>query len=357
MLGGSSVYAQTLYRVSSGTTHTLNAVFFPVDDSGNTGNNGYIVGDSGSVCITSDGGYSWSGLPTGVTTNFYTEYFNDSANGAFAGDDGTIYVVLQDNPPIKVSLPESNPIYSITFPDIDSYDTAIVTGAQGLFYKSVDSGKTWKKIALPAAAQKFDFHGTDYFDNDTYWIVGQDGLVLYTEDGGSTWTRYPVPTVGTPTTKTLYSIYFPDDGSSTGWIVGDQCLFLTTDGGDTWTSISTTDSLRLVAGWDSTDAYAVGLHGQILYTSDRSDWTEYPSGTTANLYGFDFPDSLFFVGDSGLILTTQPPVAQPATFEIVTPLPHFISFQFVKDGGDSTYDGALIANTSNVPLTITKNIG
>jgi len=165
------VYGQTLYRANSGTNLTLRAVDFP-DDS-----NGYIVGNSGAIVITSDGGNTWSIEPSGLSLNFYTEFFNDSANGAFAGDDGTIYTVLQDNAPIKVTLPESNPIYGMTFP---SYDTGVVCGADGLFYMTTDSGKNWKKKTLmPQALQKITFYGTDYFDDDTYWIVGQDGLALY----------------------------------------------------------------------------------------------------------------------------------------------------------------------------------
>ena len=344
------VYGQTLYRANSGTNLTLRAVDFP-DDS-----NGYIVGNSGAIVITSDGGNTWSIEPSGLSLNFYTEFFNDSANGAFAGDDGTIYTVLQDNAPIKVTLPESNPIYGMTFP---SYDTGVVCGADGLFYMTTDSGKNWKKKTLmPQALQKITFYGTDYFDDDTYWIVGQDGLALYTEDDGTTWQRYPVPTVGTPTTKTLYSIYFPDDGSATGWIVGDQCLFLTTDGGDDWTSIPTTDSLRCVAGWDSTDAYAVGLNGSIFYTSDRNDWSSLASGTTANFYGFDYTDDyLYFSGDSGIILTTLPPVVvQPPpqpNFEVVGPnSSDTVLFGAILDGTDSTNSNAMIKNLTSVPVTI-----
>jgi photosystem II stability/assembly factor-like uncharacterized protein len=345
------VNGQTLYRGMSGTGLTLRALDFP-DDS-----NGYVVGNSGAIVITTDGGNSWTIEPSGLSLNFYTEFFNDSANGAFAGDNGTIFTVLQDNAPIKVSLPESNPIYGMTFP---SYDTGVVCGANGLFYMTIDSGKSWKKKTLmPPGYQKIAFYGTDYFDDDSYWIVGQDGLALYTPDDGATWQRYPVPTVGTPTTNTLYSIYFPDDGSSTGWIVGDQCLFLTTDAGDDWTSIPTTDSLRCVAGWDSTDAYAVGLNGSIFYTSDRSDWNTLASGTTANLYGFDYTDDyLYFCGDSGLILTTLPPiVVQPPqpNFEVIGPgSSSTISFGSVPVGFDSTNSNATIVNLTSVPDTIIR---
>src|ERR1017187_3251355 len=144
----SSLSAQTLYRVNSGTKQRLNSVFFASDSDG------FAVGDSGVISITTNGGYSWFVVPSAVSLDFYAEFFNDSANGAFAGDEGTIYTILQDNPPVKVSLPESVSVYGMTFP---SYDTGVVCGTAGLFYMTTDSGKTWKKKTLPVAAQKYDY--------------------------------------------------------------------------------------------------------------------------------------------------------------------------------------------------------
>jgi photosystem II stability/assembly factor-like uncharacterized protein len=330
--------SQTLYRVESGSNQTLHSVLFVSDYEG------LAAGDSGTIFFTSDSGHTWQTASQPFKGNLNTIYYNDSANGAFAGDSGTVLVELKGKPPVRVTLPESNPIYGMTFP---SYDTGVVCGAKGLFYMTTDSGKSWKKKSLPLAAQKFDYHGTDYFDDDTYWLVGQSGLVLYTEDAGTTWQRITVPT-----TKNLYSIIFPDS-SGTGWIVGDQTLLLTIDGGDTWASIDTTDSLRFVSGWDSTHAYAVGLHGAILYTSNRSNWYSLASGTTANLYGFAFPDSLFFVGDNGSILTTMLP-PQP-NFEVIGPnSSNTVLFGAILDGVDSTNSNAIIKNLTSVPVTITS---
>ncbi len=335
----------TLYRANSETKQTLHAVLFPTDTLG------AAVGNSSTISVTLDGGYSWQIDPPTTDVNLYTEFFSDSANGALAGDSGTILISLQSSRPTKVSLPETNPIYGMTFP---SYDTGIVCGASGLFYMTTDSGKTWNKKTLPAGAQKYDFHGTDYFDDDTYWLVGQNGTVLYTESDGDHW-----QVISVPTTRDLYSIYFPDDGSSTGWIVGDSTLLITIDGGDNWASIGTTDKLRSVEGWDSTDAYAVGLNGQILFTTNRSNWNTLPTGTTANLYGFDYTDDwLYFVGDSGIILTTLPQTAPPPPYQ-----PNFVvegdfsvpgselSFGNIPDGMNAA-DDATVINVSNVPVTI-----
>ncbi len=348
LLGANVAQSQTLYRANSGTKRTLNAVWFWSDSSG------VSVGDSAIISVSFNGGNTWQlrsmPLSEPFAGNFYTEFLNDSANGSIAGDNGTIFTIIQSDY-LKITLPDTNAIYGMTFP---SYDTGVVCGAAGLFYMTTDSGKTWNKKTLPVAAQKYDYHGTDYFDDDTYWLVGQKGIVLYTEDDGKNWQQITVPT-----TKDLYSIYFPDDGSSTGWIVGDSTLLITIDGGDNWASIGSPDSLRSVAGWDSTDAYAVGLNGKIIYTSNRSNWNTLPTGTSANLYGFDYTDDwLYFAGDSGIILTTLPPVVQP-------PIPNFVlegddtvpgselTFGNILDGTNSE-DNASLYNVSAAPITITR---
>ena len=279
-----------LYRMTSHTIQTLHSVWFASETYGSA------TGDSGTICLTPYGVKDWVSIREPFVGNFYTQFFNDSITGAYAGDSGVIYTEL-GNRQVIIKLPESNAIYGMTFP---SYDTGAVCGAAGSFYMTTDSGKIWNKITLPTEAQKIDFHGTDYFDDDTYWLVGQKGTVLYTENDGKNWEHILVPT-----SSDLYSINFPDS-TGAGWIVGDQVLLYTLDDGNTWQREGRYDSLRFVAGWDSTDAYAVGMHGEITHTTDGITWNSIPSGTSANLYGLDFPDSLFFVGDSGLILTTLP---------------------------------------------------
>jgi len=294
----SSVLGQTLYRQHSGTAERLNSIFFPVDDL-----HAFAVGDSATVFFTTDAGTTWNSDSEIVHFGFHGSLrgisLNDFSNGAFVGDSGRIFTLLQDEFR-AVQLPEPKTIYAITFP---SYDTAVLCGASGLCYKSVDSAKTWKKLTLPVLAQSLDYHSVDYFDDSTYWLVGARGVVLYTEDAGTTWQRIPVPT-----TKDLYSICFPDS-TGAGWIVGDSTLLYTTDGGDDWKSVPTSARLRFVTGYDSLHGYAAGLSGTLLATHDLNDWSPLATGTIANFNGIDIPDSLYVCGDSGIIVSTLPNVS------------------------------------------------
>ena len=309
------VHAQQLFRQTTHISATLHSISFLTDSDA------IAIGSRGTIIGSSDQGSVWRSLLLHPQFNgtLNASYHNDSANGAMVGDSGVIYATVQGYE-ARLDLPEKKSIYDITFP---SYQTSIVAGAQGLAYRSFDSGKTWTKMTLPLVARGVDYHGVDYFDDSTYWLVGRGGTVLYTENAGATWQRIIVPT-----TNDLYSINFPD-ASLNGWIVGDQTILYTNDGGDSWFSVPTSENLRKVVGYDSLHAYACGLNGALLSTSDLTTWTPIPTGTTANLYGLDIPDSLYVCGDSGLILSTVPLqnsltfLVRGATFKKPVPLGNF----------------------------------
>lgn len=319
---GSSVgFAQTLYRQHSGLDISFLGVSFATDRFG-------VVCGLGTAeygeATTLDGGQTWK-ISDGPRDHNCVRFF-DSLTGCVGGYK-YVQSFVSGRWAAEPQLPASGGIYGIDYP---SADTVIAVGGQGTICKSIDSGKTWTKIEPPKLLANRDFFGVTYFDDSSYWIVGAGGIVLYTEDAGTTWQRIPVPT-----TNDLYSICFPSDGM-TGWIVGDQTLLYTRDAGDTWASIPTTANLRAIDGYDST-GFAVGLHGVLLTTNDLVHWSPIETGTTANFYGLDIPDSLYVVGDSGIILTTLPPPT--LRFQV-----QGIDFGTIQLGG-SVHDSLRIQNT------------
>src|SRR3990172_13295412 len=69
------------YEQSSGTTSNLNSVHF--EDA----NNGWAVGDSGTILLTTNGGTDWTPILSGTTNDFNDICFTDANNGwAVAGD-------------------------------------------------------------------------------------------------------------------------------------------------------------------------------------------------------------------------------------------------------------------------------
>ena len=75
-----------------------------------------------------------------------------------------------------------------------------------------------------------ELYGLSFADEDEGWVVGADGVILHTRNGGETWIQQESGTV-----CDLHSVAFvtPKDG----WVVGFNTLLRTTDAGETWTDI------------------------------------------------------------------------------------------------------------------------
>ncbi|MEO0249774.1 MAG: DUF6519 domain-containing protein, partial [candidate division WOR-3 bacterium] len=122
------------------------------------------------------------------------------------------------------------------------------------------------KIGVYAA----DLFGVYFVDNKTGWgwVVGSHSTILFTMDGGKNWTRQRPP-VGV--TENLHGVYFVD--ASHGWTVGEGGTILATiDGGSTWTKQipppGVTENLHGVYFVDASHGWTVGEGGTILATID-----------------------------------------------------------------------------------------
>ena len=331
---------QTLHREFTGRGAELNAISFPTDSIG------VAVGDSGVTMVTADAGATWSKIPLLSTDVLYAAFFNDQNSGAIGGDNGRMYVTAGQSR-FPVQLPEIGTIYGITYP---SYDVAIAVGGSGLIYRTLDSGRTWKKIPPPPIVAGRDLYGVESFNATTYWVVGHGGLALYTPDGGVTWdTSY------LNTKNDLYSVSFPDSSGS-GWIVGDQVLFYSSDNGTSWSQNRLQNSalLRQVIGYDTLHAYAVGLSGTMLTTSNAVDWTPIETGTTANFWCLSVPDTnfIYIAGDSAIVMTNQALTKPKPTFSVTNDI-----FDSIVVGSSEVNSNLIITNNSNQDtLVITSAI-
>lgn len=175
--GGTAWLSQT---TNTGTTKSLNCVFFPVGDT-----IGYIAGDSGKVLKNGITGNVWTELATGTSVNLKSAFFVSVSVGWAVGDSGKIL-------------------------------------------KTTNAGINWSPLSLGSS---IILRSVFFTSSLIGYVVGDNGLVRKTTDGGATW---GLSNTGISTTKQLNSIVF---SSVTGWTVGsniDSNIYKTTNSAGTW---------------------------------------------------------------------------------------------------------------------------
>ena len=139
------------------------------------GQQGWAVGNKGTLIVTIDGGKTWQARKTHVTADLQSVHFVDTKTGWAVGDFGTVIT-------------------------------------------TTDGGKTWKKQESPWRDTLWSVH---FADSKIGWAVGERGKVIATTDGGKTWLKQEgsVPV-------NLLSVHFAD--AMTGWAVGERGMVIAT---------------------------------------------------------------------------------------------------------------------------------
>lgn len=179
--------------------------------------------------------------------------------------------------------------------------TAWSVSSYGGVVRTSDGGNSWEAIN---GTQCYALNDICLAEDQTLWCVGNAGVVIRSTDGGDTWENQSEHKLDE---LDLKGCYFENDDC--GWVVGEESIFYTSDGGEDWAEQKhiTGVGLYAVDFVDSLNGWAVGDAGIILYTSDRgAHWRSQPSETTLHLASVDFVDQLngWVCGNYGYILYT-----------------------------------------------------
>jgi photosystem II stability/assembly factor-like uncharacterized protein len=234
---------------SSGTSRNLYGVFMNGADTGT------VVGDSGTILHTTNGGATWSTQSSGTTQWLTAVFFTDAHTGTAVGG---------------------------------GYDN--MSNRCAVILRTTDGGETWMTQSSGTAHQWL--HGVYFTDASTGTAVGLIGTVIRTTDGGAVWTSQPSGTGGD-----LRAVYFSD--ANTGVAVGSYpttgngVIVRTTDGGTTWwdqpldpaQGVTSFSGLQCLSFSDASRGTAVGSGGIILRTkSGGAVWKYQQSGTSTYSY-------------------------------------------------------------------------
>lgn len=231
-----------------------------------TSGTGWAAGVSGIILKTTDGGTSWAAQTSGVTDALRDIVALDESVAVAVGDIGLILRTIDGGLNWNtVNSGVVDPLTGVCF--IGSVGWAV--GSAGTIIKTTDGGQIWSALTSGSTSDLKDVH---FADADKGWAVGTAGEILVTANGGSVWTSQTGPASGA-TWRAVCAVSL-----SEAWIVGLDFYggraAITTDGGANWESREATvkgGTANVVATKQGTSAPAEELILGGHYDSIPSD--------------------------------------------------------------------------------------
>jgi photosystem II stability/assembly factor-like uncharacterized protein len=279
-----------------GATPDLHAISFS-DDT-----HGIVVGNSGTIFTTSDGGKTWILRQDAKKQNYTKEHLvavftiGDQAwasgfDGAIlhSSDGGATWEKQNGGPDTaaqtavtSTSMFSSSAGGSVTTMDLEGIyfinpNLGWCVGWSGTILRTTDGGKHWEAINTDAASWSLN---TVYFRDEKHgWATGFSGELLSSDDGGLTW-------------KALKSNVQSEISSLTAdktgrlWAAADDKLIYSEDGGQTWTALAMSEHVNVFLEKVFGKGDSLWLLGELaIYKQNGSTtaWTRddgfHPAGT------------------------------------------------------------------------------
>ena len=281
--------------------------------------NGWAVGDAGQILKTSDGGATWAGQRSGVSTRLTQVRFATATTGWAVGDAATVLRTVDGGAtwvPQASGVPGtyySNPGATLRLlsatkaiatlggyttrtttdggehwdasqvtPSVITPDGTMWSNSGYSLTRSDDLGRTSSNVALPANGYYTNLQALDFTDDANGWALGYDNsaypaaLTLWrTTDHGANWAGT------TPTGLPEYiGVNFMKIGANgKGWLGTYGQLYRTEDSGSSWTAVAlpTNDPYYYYTAYaQALDGDTLGLpyaNGVYLTRDHGASWT------------------------------------------------------------------------------------
>ncbi len=304
---------------------------------------GWVVGDSGLIMHTNNGGQSWEIQESNIDNNIITVFFLDNEIGWASALNYTTFpygsILLKTNNGGQTWSVEPFFISNVFINSIVYLDslTGWMGGSPHLLVRTMDGGSSWHPANIDTSTLAFFPVLNIEFLNDQYGYASGGmfdiaGVIWSTNNGGDKW--YAISTDDAPADE-VHGLYLfdtinvigsggdPDFGYGVGMI-------RTTNGGDDWEYDEIgvqgiaydVDFVNDKEGWA-----ALGTERKFVYSMDAGEtWEETNTPDFTSVFKIDFTDSLvgYAVGYNGAFLkykaSTSVGINQPEQTENIIEL-------------------------------------
>ncbi len=280
------------FSQSSGTSNNLNGVYFA------SASTGIIVGQSGTILRTTNGGTNWATVTSGTNVHLFAVHFINGNTGWVVGDVGVILRTTNGgsswgNQPTGVGYQ----LRSVSF--INS-TTGFAAGWYGTFLRTTNSGTNWVSYSTGLTS---NLTSVSFADANNGFAAGQFGKIIRTTNGGVNWTQ-----ITSGTTSQIEKVNFT--AISEAVIIGEGGFIRkSTNLGNNWVVQSSGTSNWLMANSVKNQNFyvLVGDYGTVRKTSNGgTNWYSQTSNTSSMLTAVSFVDTSigWAVGINGTIIKT-----------------------------------------------------
>jgi len=257
-----SIYSQSYWTEIQSTeaSGALNKSYF-VDSE-----NGWVVGQSGMIKHTTDGGENWLNQYQDNEKLFKSVYFIDEQIGWTVGwsnimhtTDGGENWEEQLHPP---SIGDFNDVFFI------NQDTGWIVGWYKIIFKTTDGGENWEKISNHTGGSNV-YTQVRFWDSNNGILCGSSnngGIIMITNDGGMNWTET------TPeNTKSLNALSINSLGEV--FVCGsDGELKKSEDMGNTWINIEVETNYFMDIEFTNNEGYLLTRYGLLKSLDNGNTW-------------------------------------------------------------------------------------
>ena len=333
IIGQTHVCSQgTWERISVPTSQSLNSLFFT--DS----LYGWIVGDSGTIIHTADGGITWVAQESPTDNDIINVFFLDRNRGWASS---TNFSTVPYGTVLLKTINGGADWTGSSYPVDDIFITCILYldslngwmgGKPHALVKTTDGGITWTQAAIDTSVLAFfPVLGIRFYDSNYGYACGGmfdiAGVIWRTSNGGDLW--YAIDPSEAPADE-VHELYCfdslhvigaggdPDFGYGVGMI-------RTSDGGQSWNyqELGIQGNAFDLDFRDQKEVWApLGPGRKLIYSLDTGhSWSAISTPDSSVIVRMTFPDSLhgFAVGRDGVVLKYRPQVAginDPPVFSV-----------------------------------------